>query len=252
MKKLLFISSLVIVSVLVAGFYLWTKSYGAPPYDDSQSTDQTFDMLIDPYANWTRPEGPIRIGLQAGHWKTSEMPEEQERIKENGGGTSGLGVAEWEVNLKVAELTAETLRAQGYVVDILPATVPEDYWADAFISIHADGNLNPTVNGYKVAANARDRTGDAASLSAIVEKNYGQIVGLRLDPNITVNMTRYYAFNARRYVHAVHPMTPAILVELGFMTNPTEARMLINNPQLPAKALAVGVTEFISSLGLDK
>lgn len=230
--------------------YKKSKLYGAPPYQD-EGVYLNYSGYSDKYANWERPDGPIKIGLQVGHWKTDEMPKEQEKIKLGGGGTTGRGLAEWEVALKIAERTAETLRELGYKVDILPATVPEDYWADAFVSLHADGNLNPAVAGYKVAASQRDRTGDATKLSEFISEEYEDITGFSEDPNITRNMTRYYAFNSRRYKHAVHPMTPGVVVEMGFMTNYRESSILINQPNIPTEGIAQGIIKFIEYLDID-
>lgn len=28
------------------------------------------------FADWQRPDGPPRVGLQVGHWKTQELPDE--------------------------------------------------------------------------------------------------------------------------------------------------------------------------------
>ncbi|MFZ5424618.1 MAG: N-acetylmuramoyl-L-alanine amidase family protein [Patescibacteria group bacterium] len=255
MNKLLtlfFAITFILGAIWAFGLYKNAKDYGAPPYVEDIQESETPTNFFDEYYNWTRPNGPIKIGLQAGHWKTDEMPEEQTRIRKNGGGTSGQGVAEWKVVLKIAEETAKILEEQGYIVDILPATVPVDYWADAFISIHADGNVNPIVNGYKTAAYQRDRTGNAQKLSNYLQEEYGKITNLPVDPNITRNMTRYYAFNSRRYEHAIHPMTPGVLVETGFMTNYKEATMLINSPEVPAQGIANGIVKFIQSLNIEK
>jgi hypothetical protein len=218
------------------------KKYGAPPYEDEIEKVLGFEYPL----NWQRPDGPIKIGLQAGHWKTEEMPDEQARIRESGQGTSSQGVAEWEVVLTIAKKTAELLVKQGYEVDILPATIPKNYWADAFVSIHADGNLNPMTSGFKIAASGRDRTGKADDLTDFIHDSYKEISNFGIDPNITRNMTRYYAFNSRRYTHAIHPMTPGVIVETGFLTNPHEASVLINHPEIPAKGIAEGIIDFIN------
>ena len=252
-KKALLSTVILTLGALHLGHMGYEKArvFGAPPYvDDTPENDNNANMFVDEYANWKRPDGPVRIGLQAGHWKTNEMPEEQQRIKENGGGTTGQGVAEWQIVLKIAEETIKILELKGYQVDILTATIPEKYWADAFVSIHADGNISPLVNGYKVAASQRDRTGNASKLSDFIDTSYQKVTGLKKDPNITRNMTRYYAFNSRRYVHAIHPITPGVIVETGFATNYGDASMLINNPEIPAKGIAEGIIEFIESSGL--
>ncbi len=245
---ILFAVVLVISSVSIISNYLKSKEYGAPPYtDDATDSENDYAFYFDEYTNWQRPAGPIRIGLQVGHWKNNELPDELVKIKESGGGTTGKGVPEWEIVLAIAKETKKLLEVQGYVVDLLPATVPESYWADAFVSIHADGNLNPNVRGYKVAAYQRDRTGVADELAAAIEQAYGDTTGFIKDPNISRNMTRYYAFNSRRYKHSIHPMTPGVIVETGFATNHADVTLLLNSPEIPAKGIADGIIDFIEA-----
>lgn len=228
------------------------NKYGAPPYIEEPEMEKNQSRIDeDDYSNWKRPEGPIRIGLQAGHWKTSEMPEEQRRIMENGGGTTGQGIPEWQIALNIAEETKKILVEKGYVVDIIPATVPENYLADAFVSIHADGNLSPSVRGYKVAAYQRDRTGNAEKLADLIGDAYVKTTGFSEDSNVSKNMTRYYAFNYRRYKHAIHPMTPGVIIETGFATNYYDASVLIKSPQKPAQGIANGIFEYINQLELN-
>lgn len=249
MKRLLTVA--IILGALCGTLFLWTQNankYGAPPYIDTPTTvrPELFDRGSD-FADWKRPEGPLKVGIQAGHWKTSEMPEEQRRLRERGGGTSGQGVQEWEVNLSIAQLIKPILEKEGIVVDILPSTIPPGYWADVFVSIHADGNPNPLTSGYKVAAPRRDYTGRGGALVSILEEEYEKATGFPRDPNITRNMTGYYAFAWWRFDHAIHPMTPAAIVETGFMTNPQEATVLINSPEVPAQAIAAAILRFLDA-----
>lgn len=60
-------------------------------------------------------------------------------------------------------------------------------------------------------------------------------------------MTAYYAFNWPRYEHAVHPYTPSVIVETGFMTNSEDRALLVNNPELPATGIANGILAFLES-----
>jgi hypothetical protein len=121
------------------------QTYGrAPSVSDleigfEEPENDIMSQFIDPYANWTRPDGPLRVGLQVGHWKAADAPDEQENLRVNTGASAG-GTTEWETNLKITEETKKLLEAKGVVVDILPVTIPPDYWADVFIAIHADGN----------------------------------------------------------------------------------------------------------------
>jgi hypothetical protein len=247
--KRLFLPLLLLISLFVTLNYYRTKQvkqiYGAPPYIEEGPEPEQFPNIYNEFSNWVRPEGPIRVGLQVGHWKNSELPEELKKLIGSTGGTSRNAVPEWEVNLSIAEETKIILEEQGIVVDILPATVPVNYYADAFVAIHADGNADPSTAGFKVAAPRRDMSGKAGDLVKVIEETYQKQTSLDIDPNISRNMTGYYAFNWRRYQHAIHPMTPAVILETGFLTNPQEAKMLINNPKLPASALADALITFL-------
>ena len=203
------------------------------------------------FSGWRRPEGPPRVGLQIGHLNSSAFPDELATLRANTG-TSGGGKWEWEVNQDIANKVALELEAYGVVVDILPATVPPDYWADAFIAIHADGSLDKTVSGYKIAPPWRDWTGKADQLSDLIEKTYGETTGLVLDPNISRNMRGYYAFSWWRYEHSIHEMTPGVIVETGFLTNPSDQKLLINNSQLSAEGITKGIVAFLAQEGLLK
>ncbi len=197
-------------------------------------------------APWVRPAGPIRVALQAGHWKAAEAPDEQAGLRANG--TRGGGKAEWEVNLTIANLAAEILREGGILVEVLPTTIPPGYYADLFVSIHADGNNSPSVSGFRAAAPRRDQTQRAAEFVTLLEQAYGAATGLRHYPTITRRMTSYYAFNSRRYEHALHPMTVGVILETGFLTSPSDRRIIVEAPDRAARGIADAVTRFVEPL----
>jgi N-acetylmuramoyl-L-alanine amidase len=190
------------------------------------------------------PRRALRIALQAGHWKNSEVPDELDGLRDNGG-TSGGGRAEWEVNLDIAERTAALLEAAGYDAEVLPATVPPRYEADLFISIHADGNNDSSVHGYRVAAPRRDRTGRAQEFANVLTTAYGEATGVRSIGTVTRRMTGYYAFNSRRYDHAIHPSTVGVIIETGFLTSPTDQRILVDDPGRAAQGIFNGVVLYL-------
>lgn len=197
-------------------------------------------------SGWVRPAGPARVGVQVGHWLNNQVPEELENLRGNTG-ASGGGKSEWEVNMAIAELVQARLEAKGVVVDLLPTTVPPRYWADVFISIHADGSLDTQVSGYKFAAPWRDMTGRAGELVDLLNSNYSQATGLEYDPNISRNMRGYYAFAWWRYEHAIHPMTTAVIAETGFLTNPNDRRIIVDQPRISADVIADSLLEFLES-----
>ena len=191
---------------------------------------------------WEPPEGPIRIGLQAGHWRADEAPGELSGLRRNG--TQWQGMPEWEINLAIARRAAAMLEELGYVVDVLPAVVPQHYRAHLFLSIHADGAEDPRARGFRVAAPRRDATGRADGIVELLRRSYGQVTGLRELPTVTRRMRNYYAFNYRRYRHALHPMTIAAIIETGFLTNAIDRTVIIDDPELAARGIVEAVTAF--------
>lgn len=186
----------------------------------------------------------MRIALQAGHWKAAEAPDEQAGLRNNG--TRGGGKAEWEVNLAIARRTATLLKEQGLAVEILPTTITPGYWADVFVSIHADGNPNASVSGFRAASPRRDRTGRAGALADLLTGTYAEATGLPHYPTITRRMRSYYAFNYRRYEHSLHPMTVGVILETGFLTSPADRRVIVDAPEKAARGIAEAVVQFLA------
>lgn len=239
-----------IASVFLFSRYFETKKTitGAPPDGELEEESPLLGRLSW-LENWQRPEGPPKVALQVGHWKNDELPEELEKLKVSGG-SSGGGKSEWEVNLPIVEETAKILEQKGIEVDILPATVPPLYWADVFIAIHADGSTDTSKSGFKIAAPWRDYTGKAPDLVDYLESSYQEATSLPKDQNITRNMRGYYAFSWWRYEHAIHPMTTAVIIETGFLTNPSDRSLLINKPEIPAHGIAEGIHSYLINEGL--
>jgi hypothetical protein len=211
-----------------------------PIYLDINNT-----YTLQQLAQWKEPTGPLRVGLQVGHLESNKVPEEIEGIKRNKNGAQWKKVVERDVNLKIVTLTAEILRKNSIVVDILPATVPPGYVADAFVAVHADGNPSAEKTGFKVASPRRDFSKKSLLLEQDLFDAYVQATGMPEDPKITGNMRGYYAFNWPRYIHAIHPMTPAAIVEVGFITNANDRKTIVNNPKKAAEGIANGILKFL-------
>ena len=197
------------------------------------------------YGSVVRGEGPPLVGIQPGHWRVSEVPEELEGLKRNGSGAAGGGMTEAATVLEISRRVQALLEAEGVVADLLPATIPPDYFADAFVSVHADGSASPSVSGFKISGPRRDFSGHADALVAALYESYGEETGMRRDQNVTRRMSSYYAFNFIRYEHALHPLVPAAIFETGFMTNAGDRKILVDNPQIAARGIASGILEFL-------
>src|SRR3954447_2804690 len=56
-------------------------------------------------AEWPVPPAGARVGVQAGHWRIEELPDDQARLRGQTGGSGG-GYREVDVNLAIAQLVA--------------------------------------------------------------------------------------------------------------------------------------------------
>jgi N-acetylmuramoyl-L-alanine amidase len=175
------------------------------------------------------------VGLQVGHWKANELPEELKRLRTSSGAFAG-GYREADVNLDIAKRVAKLLESRGLIVDVLPATIPPGYDADAFVTIHADGSSSSKSRGFKLATPWRtSRAGQ--HLLDVMTAEYAAATGLPRDYAITSNMRGYYAFSYRRHEHAIARTTPAVIVEMGFLTNAADRAVMIGR----ADDVAVGI-----------
>jgi len=186
-----------------------------------------------------------KVGIQIGHLNTDQLPDELANLHWDFG-TSADGVNEVDVNQDVAGRVATLLKNQGINVDLLPATVPEDYCANAFVAIHVDGNDDTSVYGYKVASSSWDTDGKAESLSDNIIQDYGQLTQMEQNPTITKDMTEYYAFNYQKFTHTIDPATPGAIIELGFVSNDIDRNQLVNNPQILAQGVARGIIDYLN------
>ncbi len=190
--------------------------------------------------------GPRRVGIQAGHWRTAEAPAEFPNLRFSPGGAFGE-VSEVDVTLAVARIVTDLLRERGIVADLIPATVPPSYIADAFVSIHADGDETATARGFKIAHGAYRSPYDEQLVRSLTE-HYGAARGLPWDPHVTDDMTDYYAFAWFRYEHALAPHTAAAIVELGFISHPADREILLERQEVVARGLVEGILRFLDAV----
>ena len=190
--------------------------------------------------------GPRRVAIQAGHWKTDEAPDEFPNLRFQFG-TTVAGIDEVNVNLDIADRIAVILRAKGIVVDVLPATIPPGYVADAFVALHADDDGGfGTATGFKIAHGFYRGPYDNALVDALTTE-YAATTGLPLNDQITEDMTDYYAFAWFRYEHALAPHTPAAIVEMGYLSNRDDRALLVDDPGVVAQGVANGLLRFLAA-----
>lgn len=187
----------------------------------------------------SQPDGRPRkmlVGIVAGHWGNDS------------GSVCPDGVTEQQTNFEIAKRVAEILTAHDDRVDLLQEFDPRlnGYQADVLLSIHADScdaiDANPPATGFKVArsaASAIPNTED--TLVNCIKDNYARVTGLPFHANsITHDMTDYHSFRE------VNLDTPAAIIETGFLK--LDYNLIVNQPDIPARGIADGITCFINSL----
>jgi N-acetylmuramoyl-L-alanine amidase len=224
------------VLLLACSFFLrplqqQAELYGITPL-------QTITVLA---RNWLR--GPVRIGVQVGHERVHEHPEELASLRFNTGGHAA-GVDEVDVNRAVAAELKVILEAKGVRVDLLPATIPRSYNADLVLALHADGSLDPDRNGYKSAHFDPPRNHLEPILKELIDAYYLPASGLADDSRNTSGAMHYYYAFSPEVRHSVHHLTPALIVEMGYLSHAGDRQFLLQ-PELPAALLAEGVITFL-------
>ena len=191
--------------------------------------------------------GPRRIGIQIGHWMTDNVPPELRRLEVQTG-TSWDGITETQVSLAIATRLAALLRSHGYIVDIIPTTVPPGYLADAFVSLHMDGDGTGENSGYKLAHGSRRGPYEQQLLDDIKDE-YGAATGLAYDqPHVSRAMLGYFAFSWQRYRSATSPFTPSVILEMGFLSNDGDRALAMDHPDVLARGIANGIERFLSEV----
>ncbi len=187
---------------------------------------------------------PWRVGLQIGHLDSAQLPDELRRLR-GSTGAYAAGIKEVDVNRAVAAAAALLLKEAGVDVTVLPATIPPGFAADAFVSIHADGNRNSGVRGYKISPPWRASPASRKLVAALLQ-HYDEATGLPRDLNgVTYRMRGYYAFNSYRYRHAIALDTPAAILEMGYLSNGTDREYLLAHPDEAAAGLVAGILAFL-------
>lgn len=231
------------------------RSGAAEAFQRASSTAKSSLGVIAPVSAMALASTPVptpvaatsnyRVAIQVGHWKNDELPEQLSSLEGNTG-TSGGGRREVDINMDVANRVAKLLRDAGVTVEILPATVPTGYTADAFVAIHADGNSSSSARGFKISTRWRSVVAaQDAMLVDLLTEEYRAATGLPEDAGVTRNMRGYYAYATFRPNWRVSNFTPGAIVEMGFMTSAADRQVMFNQTDNVASGIAKGILRYL-------
>lgn len=167
-------------------------------------------------------------------------------------GAEGNGLREQDITYEVGILLAQLLRQNGNFDVRLSRPTPttqlgtsnasslrarvddaNSWGADYFISIHTNASSQSSANGTEVLVYRQPST--SAELAEDILERITEITGLA---------SRGVKSRPGLYVLRKTTM-PAVLVELGFITNPSDARMMRDNPNLFAQGIYRGLLDFL-------
>lgn len=166
-------------------------------------------------------------------------------------GAEGNGYREQDITFEIGRRLAAILEENGYetrlsrpsaetqlgtsVATSLSERVDNanSWGADYFVSLHTNASVNPQASGTEVLVYSR--SSPAYELARSVLEQLRLSTGLRSRGVVT----RPGLYVLRRTA------MPAILVEMGFITNPTDADLMANSPQLFARGIADGIIDYL-------
>src|SRR5262249_7385766 len=136
--------------------------------------------------------------------------------------------------------------------DVLPTLVPPGYLADAFVSLHGDGDGTGERSGFKMAYVTR-RTPYEQDLLLDIKDVYKQDTGLDYDAgSVSRAMLGYYAMSWQRNRYATNPHTPSVIMEMGYVSNDVDRELMTDKAEVVASAIAKGIVRFLDGHPRDK
>lgn len=182
----------------------------------------------------------VKVCIDPGHGGTK-------LLKGDPGAIGHAGIKEKDINLAVAKKLFELMKAEGYDVKLTRssdvvlelqerAKIANEFEADYFISIHCNAVSSPDAHGTETYC--YQKGGEGEKLAVAVQEEIIKATGL-VDRGVKEG--NFYVIRETKM--------PAILVELAFLSNPNEEKLL-NEPAFQSKcaiAILKGVKKIIGA-----
>ena len=178
-------------------------------------------------------DGKFKVVIDAGHGGTDV-------------GATRNGVYEKYITMDVAKLVEKLLTAQGYGVLMTRSddsyvslqdrvAFSEEYAPDIFVSIHVNSSTSSAPNGIETHYYHQESIPLAQSIHS------SMVSSIRANDRGTFK-SKFYVIN--------HTTAPAVLVEIGFLSNTAERGQLCtaDRKQTTAKAIVEGINNYFKSL----
>lgn len=186
-------------------------------------------VILNPSSTTTPVTTTKKVVIDAGHGGTDA-------------GAIGGGTYEKDITLDVAKRVEDLLKKSGFAVLMTRSNdtyvslqdrvaMSENYNPDIFVSIHVNSSVRPEITGVETHYYHQE----SMTLAQTVHSSLASAVD---SPNRGLFKSKFYVIN--------HTTAPAILVEIGFISNSAERAQLVGEKrkQATAKAIADGVKNY--------
>lgn len=158
-------------------------------------------------------------------------------------GAIGGGIYEKNITLDIAKRVEKLLKQKGYDVKMTRTDdstvslqervdISEEYEPDIFVSIHVNSSVKPEINGIETHYYHQE----SLPLAQIVHASFASAVPAN---NRGLFKSKFYVIN--------HTTDPAILIEIGFISNDEERGQLTGEKrkQATAQSIADGIQKYL-------
>ena len=136
--------------------------------------------------------------------------------------------------VKLSRPESDTVLGYSNATSLSARTRDANMWgADLFLSLHTNAAANPNASGSEALIYTRSSS-VAYGVAEDILESLNEATGLR---------NRGVVERPGLYVLKETSM-PAVIVEMGFITNPADASLMVNSPELFARGIYNGIVDF--------